>query len=92
MSRNIKFPFLDFIEAVYQLNGSHTTRIAKKIGCDRRTALLRLKYMASMKVVLGEKRGPVWFWYSNDDFTYDDFVSFLLYVESKKHKKLSRKE
>ena len=89
MTRTIEYSYLDFHEAVYELNGSHTTKIAEKVGCNRITALLRLKFMASMNVIFGEKRGPVWFWYSNDDFTYDDFNSFLLFVESKKRKRSS---
>ena len=63
MTRKIKYSNLDFLNVVSELNGSHTTKIAEKVGCDRRTALLRLKFMASKNMVIGEKRGPVWFWY-----------------------------
>ena len=91
MTRTIEYSYEDFHEAVYELNGSHTTKIAEKVGCDRRTALLRLKFMASNNVVFGEKRGPVWFWYSNEDFTHDDFISFLFYVELKRTGRLKLK-
>ena len=63
MGRIIKYSNLDFLNAVSELSGSHTTKIAEKVGCDRRTALLRLKFMASKNAVFGEKRGPVWFWF-----------------------------
>ena len=75
MSRKRDFKNLDFINAVARSPGSTTQQIGDKVGCDRRTALVRLKDMKSSKMVIGEKRGPVWFWYSNSEYTYEDYVN-----------------
>ena len=80
MTRPIKYSYEAFYKAVHESNGSHTTKIAEKVGCDRRTALLRLKFMASKKIIYGTKRGPVWFWFHDCGSEYEDFLNFLVVV------------
>lgn len=89
MPREIKFTHLDFINAVFKLDYSLTADIAEEVGCDRRTALMRLRFLAARDLIKCEKRGPVWYWYENDDSSYDDYISVLTYIEYKKLEKLS---
>ena len=89
MPRQIKFTHLDFINVVYKLDYSLTADIAEEVGCDHRTALMRLRFLAARDLIKCKKRGPLWYWYKNDDSTYDDYLSVLAYIEYKKLKKLS---
>ena len=89
MPRQIKYTHLDFINAVYKLDYSLTADIAEEIGCDHMTALMRLRFLAARDLIKCEKRGPLWYWYKNDDSTYDDYITVLAYIENKKLEKLS---
>ena len=89
MSRPIKFTHSEFINAVYKLSRSTTTDIAEEVGCDRRTALMRLRFLASKNLIKCEKWGPVLYWDTNSDSTYIDYLNVLAYIDDKKHKKLS---
>ncbi len=89
MPRQIKFKHLDFINTVCNLSHSTTADIAEEVGCDRRTALMRLRFLASKNLIKCEKWGPVLYWDINSDSTYNDFLNVLAYIDNKKHKKLS---
>lgn len=73
MSRIKRFKDFDFVEAVLLCDGSTTSNIAEIVGCNHRTALVRLKDIESKKMIIGKKRGSVWFWYSDSSYTNEDF-------------------
>lgn len=51
-----EFPVDDFLEAIYSQAGRvRTAEVADKVGCDNRTAYLKLKEMEEEGLVSGRK-------------------------------------
>lgn len=56
------YPDEAFLSAIKQLGGAGTSSIAESVGCDRRTAYIRLSEMKEEGIVVGEKIGGVYLW------------------------------
>ena len=53
----------EFLDAIRELGGTAgTTKIAEEVGCDRRTAYVRLKELQNDGVVKGQKIGNSLAW------------------------------
>jgi predicted transcriptional regulator len=57
-----EYPLQEFIEALDELGPSGTTDISDYIGCDRRTAYLKLKSLEEAGEVSSTKVGNSLFW------------------------------
>lgn len=57
-----EYPLQEFIEALDELGPSGTTDISDYIGCDRRTAYLKLKSLEEEGEVSSTKVGNSLFW------------------------------
>lgn len=51
-----------FLSAVRALDGAGTVEIAERVGCDRRTAYLRLTELEERGEISGEKIGNAYLW------------------------------
>lgn len=52
-----------FVEAITELGGSaSTTEVADEVGCDRRTAHLRLKELQDDDTITGRRVGRAYLW------------------------------
>lgn len=56
----------DFLNAVRQLGGAGTTDVANEIGCDRRTAYVRLNELEDNGEVTSKKIGKALYWEVNE--------------------------
>lgn len=57
-----------FVEAISELGGSaSTTEVADEVGCDRRTAHLRLTGLADRDVISGRRVGRAFLWNVSED-------------------------
>lgn len=57
-----EYPTEDFIEAIRKLDSAGTTDIADYIGCDRRTAYLKLRSLDEDGKVESQKVGNALLW------------------------------
>jgi predicted ArsR family transcriptional regulator len=57
-----EYPREDFIRALEELGASGTTDIADHVGCDRRTAYLKLQVLEEEGDVESEKVGNALLW------------------------------
>jgi CRP-like cAMP-binding protein len=57
-----EYPLQEFIEALDELGPSGTTDISDYIGCDRRTAYLKLKSLEEEGEISSTKVGNSLFW------------------------------
>ena len=85
MTYSMKYSHERFFNVIDKLNRSTTKEIAEEVGCDKRIALIRLRFMASKKLIKCEKRGVFFYWERNDDVTYDDYLAFLAYIKYHKN-------
>lgn len=60
------YPPEDFLEALKELGAAGTTDIAGFVGCDRRTAYLKLKSLEKEEQVDSEKVGNALLWRLSD--------------------------
>lgn len=60
------YPPEEFLEALEQLGATGTTDIANFVGCDRRTAYLKLKNLEKEKKVNSQKVGNALLWRRTD--------------------------
>jgi len=57
-----EYPEEDFIEALRELESTGTTDIAESVGCDRRTAYLKLNTLEEENKVESKKIGNALLW------------------------------
>ena len=57
-----EYPIEDFIEAIRELDSAGTSDIADYIGCDRRTAYLKLQALDEENKVESQKVGNALLW------------------------------
>ena len=57
-----EYPRQEFLEALTELGPSGTTDISDYVGCDRRTAYLKLKSLEEEGKVRGKKIGSSLLW------------------------------
>jgi predicted transcriptional regulator len=57
-----EYPLQEFLEALDELGPSGTTDISEYVGCDRRTAYLKLKSLEEEGKVRGRKVGNSLLW------------------------------
>jgi len=57
----------DFLDAVQDSNGGGTTEVAETVGCDRRTAYLRLKQLEEAGKVTSREVGNAFLWTVKED-------------------------
>lgn len=55
----------DFVEAVHSIEGGGTTDVAEEVGCDRRTAYLRLQELEDKGELTSKKIGNALYWEVN---------------------------
>jgi len=55
----------DFLNAVSELGGAGTTDIAEQVGCNRRTAYVRLNELEDKGEVTSKKIGKALYWETN---------------------------
>lgn len=61
-----EYPPQDFLEALAELGSSGTTDIADYVGCDRRTAYLKLKSLENKNKIKSKKVGSSLLWELDD--------------------------
>lgn len=61
-----EYPQQDFLEALGELGPSGTTDIAEYVGCDRRTAYLKLKSLEDEEKIRSNKVGNSLLWEIDD--------------------------
>jgi predicted transcriptional regulator len=61
-----EYPPQDFLEALAELGPSGTTDIADYVGCDRRTAYLKLKSLENKNKIKSKKVGSSLLWELDD--------------------------
>lgn len=61
-----EYPLQEFLEALSELGPSGTTDISDNIGCDRRTAYLKLKSLEEEGRVRSKKVGNALLWERED--------------------------
>ena len=57
-----EYPLQEFLEALTELGSSGTTDIADHVGCDRRTAYLKLKSLEEKDEIRSQKVGNSLLW------------------------------
>lgn len=57
-----EYPREDFLRALEKLGGAGTTDIAEQVGCDRRTAYLKLQSLEEDGDVKSQKVGNALLW------------------------------
>lgn len=61
-----EYPSQEFLDALAELGPSGTTDISDYIGCDRRTAYLKLKSLEKERKVTSKKVGSSLLWEQTD--------------------------
>ena len=74
MSRQKAFENSDFMDVVLKVPGSTTMEISDLVGCNHRTALIRLKEIKSEMKIIGNKKGSVWIWYPSPNLSVSDLL------------------
>jgi cytosine/adenosine deaminase-related metal-dependent hydrolase len=57
-----EYPEEDFLQAIEELGSSGTTEISEYVGCDRRTAYLKLQSLEEKGEVRNQKVGNALLW------------------------------
>ena len=57
-----EYPREDFLNALSELGSAGTTEISEYVGCDRRTAYLKLRDLEDNKLVTSRKVGNALLW------------------------------
>lgn len=57
-----EFPIEDFLQALEKIGPAGTTEIAEHIGCDRRTAYLKLQSLEADGEIKSQKVGNALLW------------------------------
>ena len=62
-----EYPVTAFIDAIRELDGGGTGEIATQVGCDRRTAYVKLNALEDSGQVSSRKVGQTLFWTVAED-------------------------